>query len=268
MGENFILCVKGGEMKKTTCLVMLFVIMFTQFGIIKSIALDNIINVPNELSNIDFSKPLNPNEEKRVTKYYERKFAKKFTDEWVRKQLVQGKKMHVKEFGCSANKMRINGKKGKRRHNALGTTGDVLIKYHKKIRRYYIMFPGHAAIVDKNPNWTIESFPGFTGMRDGVRKYPNTWKAKSRNAFGTYVKNASKRQCARAAEYARKQIGKPYNIVIFNKGTTRKFYCSQLVWRAWLEQGFNLDWFDYGRYEPVYPFELYLSKKTVQYYVN
>lgn len=158
---------------------MLFVIMFTQFGIIKSSALNNIINMPNELSNIDFSKPLNPNEEKRVTEYYKRKFEKKFTDEWVRKQLVQGKKMHVKEFGCSANKMRINGKKGKRR-----------------------------------------------------------------------------------------QIGKPYNLVIFNKGTTRKFYCSQLVWRAWLEQGFNLDWFDYGRYEPVYPFELYLSKKTVQYYVN
>ncbi|MBE6056293.1 MAG: hydrolase, partial [Clostridium sp.] len=26
-----------------------------------------------------------------------------------------------------------------------------------------------------------------------------------------------------------------------NKWTTNRFYCSQIVWRAWMEQGFDLD---------------------------
>lgn len=44
-----------------------------------------------------------------------------------------------------------------------------------------------------------------------------------------------------AGKYARMQIGKPYNWDFPDRFTEEKFYCSQLCWRAWYNQGCRLD---------------------------
>jgi hypothetical protein len=48
-----------------------------------------------------------------------------------------------------------------------------------------------------------------------------------------------------AVNYARAQIGKPFNWLLVWKWKTDEFYCSQLVWRAWYENSINLsaNWF-------------------------
>lgn len=57
-----------------------------------------------------------------------------------------------------------------------------------------------------------------------------------------------------------------YNINFFNKGTTSKFYCSQLVWRSWKNQGFEVDRMNLGNYEPVSPAELVGGSGTYVFY--
>lgn len=47
-----------------------------------------------------------------------------------------------------------------------------------------------------------------------------------------------------AADFAHAQVGKPYNLGFFNKGTTSRFYCSQLPWSAYWwssDQAIDLD---------------------------
>ncbi|NJK32884.1 MAG: hypothetical protein HC927_11020 [Deltaproteobacteria bacterium] len=44
-----------------------------------------------------------------------------------------------------------------------------------------------------------------------------------------------------AAEYAIAQDGKPFNHAYLNKNRTDAFYCTQLIWRAYLEAGVDLD---------------------------
>ena len=44
-----------------------------------------------------------------------------------------------------------------------------------------------------------------------------------------------------AAEFAESKVGLPYNKNFFNKKTTSKYYCSQLVWQAWLAAGIDIE---------------------------
>lgn len=44
-----------------------------------------------------------------------------------------------------------------------------------------------------------------------------------------------------AAAWAEKQVPKPYNWNFLNKNTEDKFYCSQLVWKAWQKQGIDIE---------------------------
>ncbi|MED3648991.1 YiiX/YebB-like N1pC/P60 family cysteine hydrolase [Heyndrickxia sporothermodurans] len=52
---------------------------------------------------------------------------------------------------------------------------------------------------------------------------------------------------------AKSFLNKPYNFAFGNKTTTDKFYCSQLVWRAWQLMGYDLD---YNRGKFVWPGDL------------
>lgn len=103
-------------------------------------------------------------------------------------------------------------------------------------------FAVHAAIVSSNSAKTIESYAkGWSPIdKDGVQYYDNTWNTKS-GAFLVRPKGATSTQYSIAASFAARQVGKPYNWAFTNKTTTDKFYCSQLVWQAWLDAGINCE---------------------------
>lgn len=126
------------------------------------------------------------------------------------------------------------------RASALGTRGDILVSL--MIDSGSSGFAGHAAIVSSNSAKTIESYAkSFSPIdKDGVQYYTNTWNTKS-GALLVRPKGASSSQYSTAASYAAKQVGKPYNWVFTDKNTTAKFYCSQLVWKAWLDAGINCE---------------------------
>lgn len=124
--------------------------------------------------------------------------------------------------------------------SALGTFGDILI--NPGTSSASSSFIGHAAIVSMNNDTTIESFPQFRSPinEDGVRRYANRW----RTYHGAYLyqpKNAGSAEYRRAAIFAEKQIGKPYNWDFFKKKRTDAYYCSQLVWQAWLSAGIDVE---------------------------
>ncbi|MCT6926031.1 YiiX/YebB-like N1pC/P60 family cysteine hydrolase [Metasolibacillus sp.] len=123
----------------------------------------------------------------------------------------------------------------------LGSIGDILVD--TTVNSGSIAFTGHAAIVAYSDHRkTVESFAkSFSPIdKDGVQFYNNTWKNKSK-AYLLGVKNAKATQYGTAAKYAEQQIGKPYNWVFTNKSTTNSFYCSQLVWKSWLDAGINVE---------------------------
>lgn len=115
--------------------------------------------------------------------------------------------------------------------NRVGSCGDILVTPASILGKGCIT--GHAGIVDKNPDLTIESMPS-----GGVRRYTNDWKTRYTKALCATVKNGDS---GLAADYASNKVGSSYNYNFLNKWKTDKFYCSQLVWRAYIDQGIDLD---------------------------
>lgn len=115
--------------------------------------------------------------------------------------------------------------------NSVGSAGDILVTPATVFCNGPIT--GHAGMVDLNPDLTIESMTS-----GGVRRYTNDWKTRYTKALCATVKNADPEQ---AADYASSKIGCSYNYNFLNKWKTDTFYCSQLVWRAYIEQGIDLD---------------------------
>lgn len=122
----------------------------------------------------------------------------------------------------------------------LGTYGDILVSL--LVDSGSAGLAGHAAIVSLDSSVTIESFDkNFSPIKkDGVQYYTNDWRIK-KGSLLLRPKNATLSQYRKAAIYAEKQVGKPYNWFFFNKNRTDAFYCSQLVWRSWLEQGIDCE---------------------------
>lgn len=152
----------------------------------------------------------------------------------------------------------------------IGTYGDILISYNIYSSGPASYIPGHAAIVHTDQNYTIESYHiAYSPIKeDGVRRYINDWGNKPR-VYGLRVKGASHLNYYRAAQYAHQQAvaKKPYNTIFTDKYRTDAFYCSQLVWRAWLEQGFNLDGIQVPiRADMVTPYDLTVSEETYIFY--
>ena len=112
----------------------------------------------------------------------------------------------------------------------LGTYGDILITYNGDKKSW---IHGHAGIVSTNNNVTIEAFPWR-----GVIRNSNRWYEKGNRLYRP--KNVRGGQYTAAARNAESHVGKEYFLDIFNKWRTDKFYCSQLVWRAWLDAGKNI----------------------------
>ena len=125
-------------------------------------------------------------------------------------------------------------------NSTLGTYGDILVNL--AIDSGSIGFAGHAAIVSNDSNYTIESYAQSwspIGL-DGVQIYDNNWGTSSGSLL-VRPYNATSSQYSTAASFAYGKINLPYNWNFFDKNTTSKYYCSQLVWQAWNSAGINTE---------------------------
>ena len=96
-------------------------------------------------------------------------------------------------------------------------------------------------------------------MSDGVGIYSNDWDTRYEKVYGATVHGTTVKQDASAADDAYSYLGRPYNFNFFNTLTTDKFYCSQLVYRAYLDTT-NID-LNYGG-GIVFPYDLIKTDKT------
>lgn len=118
---------------------------------------------------------------------------------------------------------------------SVALTGDILITpYGQSFSGG--SYTGHAGIIGTNGNNTIES-----RMEDGVQRRVNDWDTRYPKVIVAGVKGAKAKDCIAAMRDANSRVGAEYNWNYANKWATDKFYCSQLVWRAWINQGFDLD---------------------------
>lgn len=113
---------------------------------------------------------------------------------------------------------------------------------------------GHAAIVYTS-NTVIES------LGTGVQKGPNNWTTSKKTCYGLNIYAASSSQQTKAADWAARQIGKPYSMDFLNPKRTDQFYCSQLVWQAYLSTAF-IDICPVKTGGVIYPPDLLKSPKT------
>ncbi|MZI81965.1 hydrolase [Clostridium butyricum] len=141
-------------------------------------------------------------------------------------------KLEVKSTPKISKKMNtMNIESSESAANSVGSYGDILITPATIFENGPIT--GHAGMVDLNSDLTIESMTS-----GGVRRYANDWKTRYTKALCATVINGDPKQ---AVDYASSKIGSNYNYNFLNKWKTDKFYCSQLVWRAYIEQGIDLD---------------------------
>jgi uncharacterized protein YycO len=145
--------------------------------------------------------------------------------------------------------------------NAIGEPGDILVTLDGTSSGFE-WAGGHAGIVSDVPGYVVESFGNKKQGLNGVRHWVNDWKTRFKKVKALWVKGAKAQDYAYVATYNRQQIGKSYNYNFFNITTTSRFYCSQLVWRAWYNRGWNLN---YGGFA-VWPVDLIKSPYTIAYY--
>lgn len=113
---------------------------------------------------------------------------------------------------------------------------------------------GHAGIIYTSTS-IVES------LSNGVTTGPNDWKTSKNTCYGVTVKSTTAAQDSAAANWCYKQIGKPYNYNYLNSSTRKSFYCSQLVYAAFLDNfGINLDTNSF--LQAVHPIELVNTSQT------
>ena len=117
---------------------------------------------------------------------------------------------------------------------------------------------GHAAIVYTSDS-VVESLSG------GVTIGKNNWNRTRKTCYGVTVRATSAAQDSRAANWCYGQRGKPYNWDYTNVRTRKKFYCSQLIYAAFLDlYGINLNTSAFGA--AIHPMELVNTSRTSKIY--
>lgn len=119
---------------------------------------------------------------------------------------------------------------------------------------------GHAAIVYSQTQ-VVES------LSKGVTVGKNNWDKSKNTCYGVTVKGTSTRQDAVAANwcYLQYQYRRPYNFNYTDVKTREKFYCSQLVYAAFLDYyGIDLNTPAFG--VAIHPMELVNTNKTTKIY--
>ncbi len=113
---------------------------------------------------------------------------------------------------------------------------------------------GHAAIVYAYGT-VVESLSG------GVTTGANDWYQTRTTCYGVTVIGTTVAQDETAANWCYGKRGLPYNWNYLNPYTRSSFYCSQLVYAAFLDNyGINLDTGDFG--VAVHPMELVNTSRT------
>lgn len=260
--------------KRMFSIVLVVVMMFSSVQLAfanERDSYDRIEGVPTQLFTIDFTSEPTAEEKVLLQEYYrtdaERVFNQEFAERLFNENSAEIRNT-VSRNGVNDQFMKeqaLSNSIGMFNSNAsLGTFGDILVTYSFSSFGINIAAVGHAAIVHNDSSYTIESFPD-----GGVRVYNNDWGSKSR-VYGVRVRGASYSDYQNAASYAVSQADaqKPYNWNFFNKGTTDSFYCSQLVWRAWKNQGYEVDRMNLGDWEPVSPAELVGGSQTYVFYTS
>lgn len=143
----------------------------------------------------------------------------------------------------------------------IGSYGDILVTLDGLSIGSSAWAGGHAGLVEDS-NTVIECF-GNKGDLNGVRRWPNDWANRYNGVNGLRVNSATLANYQAAKAEGGKHVGKPYNYNFFYITTTNSFYCSQLVWRAWYNQGFDLN--DGGA---VWPVDLIESSRTYSFYIQ
>lgn len=147
--------------------------------------------------------------------------------------------------------------------NAVVRPGDVFITLNNNVFGNSIILVGHASLAKTyGGTKTLTSYGS-----GGVQIKSNEWKNR-RSYYAMRVAYTSDALAAATVNNAEKKyIGKRYNWNYLNKFSTSSFYCSQLVWRAWLDSAnINIDAFPYDTW--VAPVEIALSSRMgILYYV-
>ncbi|MDI6534746.1 YiiX/YebB-like N1pC/P60 family cysteine hydrolase [Bacillus mycoides] len=139
--------------------------------------------------------------------------------------------------------------------SGMGTMGDALVSLDNGSSSFRW---GHAGIVADNNAYVFEANPG-----EGVQRKANYWNTYYNSKYALYVKGATTNAYQGAQHYGWQQWrnGKPYGLSM-NKWDESSYYCSKLVWRAWKNEGVDLD-ADGG--PTVWPVDILNSSQTVSY---
>lgn len=119
---------------------------------------------------------------------------------------------------------------------------------------------GHAAII-----WTSTTV--VESLSNGVTTGPNDWNTSKNTCYGITVSGTTAAQDNAASNWCYKQIGKPYNYNYLDKNTRSKFYCSQLVYAAYLDN-YNINIDTSAFVTAVHPMELVDSANTYTIYIK
>jgi uncharacterized protein YycO len=114
---------------------------------------------------------------------------------------------------------------------------------------------GHVAVVYDQYN-TLESYGKYSGDLNGVKWWTTDWSTRYTHFKGCIPNGATSTQRNNAGFYALNQYGEPYNMDFWDKWTTDAWYCSQLGWRSWYEQGYDTD---SNGSSAVWPVDVYQS---------
>lgn len=119
---------------------------------------------------------------------------------------------------------------------------------------------GHAAII-----WTSTTV--VESLSNGVTTGPNDWNTSKNTCYGITVSGTTTAQDNAASNWCYKQIGKPYNYNYLDKNTRAKFYCSQLIYAAYLDN-YNINIDTSAFVTAVHPMELVNSSNTYTIYIK
>lgn len=209
----------------------------------QSAASENVTYTAEQLKEIERAKKRTEQELKQPSKKFD---LKRVQAEAKRRNMNVNQLVQKQEMGAMAG--------------SIGKPGDILVTLKGKSSSSFAWAGGHAGIVSDVSGYVVESF-GNKGDLNGVRHWPNDWATRYSHVRGLWVSGANTTHYNNAAAYARSQIGKPYNYNFFNVSTTNSFYCSQLVWRAWYNQGWDLN-----DGLAVWPVDLVESPHTIIFY--
>lgn len=95
-------------------------------------------------------------------------------------------------------------------------------------------------------------------------EYISSWTSSGIAVGVARVKNATTSQCNAALDAGKKFIGKPYGLNL-DRSSDSSFYCSKVVYRSWLTQGYDLEyntWY-FARGLFVTPQDLYDDSDTI-----